>query len=164
MAEGEEKCLEAASEKFADMCKRKVGDMMSKEVVCVTDETNFLDFADMLEKYAYKGFPVVDNKDKIVGIVTWSDLLKLMLFHGCYGAKLVECSSFIGQSTIRAIRSNNAITLSPEDTIEEAAHLMFENNIQTIPIVENGRIVGIVGKKDIIKEILRILRQDKTHQ
>lgn len=158
-AEAEEGRIKLLTEKLENVCKSKLSQIMNKNVVCVTDNTGFTEFAEILEKYEYKGVPVIDDKNKMVGIVTWSDMLKLLLFYSSYGKRAFDYDSFMGIPSVRSIRSDNPISLSPEDTLEDAAHLMFENNIQTIPIVNKDEVVGIIGKKDLIKEILKAINE-----
>jgi len=155
----EEDMIKLIKDKLEYTCRRKLSEIFCENVISVNDETSFIKFAEILERYEYKGVPVLNGNEQIKGMVTWSDMLKLLLFYGSYGPKLMESESFIGIPSVKSIRSTSAITLKPDDTIEDAAHLMFEHNIQTIPIVENNKVVGIVGKKDILREILNIVKE-----
>lgn len=59
--------------------------------------------------------------------------------------------------SIRSIMNLHPITLSPEDTVDEAAYLMFAHKIQSIPVVEDKRVVGMIGKIDIVGRILHMM-------
>ncbi|MEW6607223.1 MAG: CBS domain-containing protein [bacterium] len=144
-------------EKCGGLGKRKVKEIMSKDVVTVKEDSNFLEFVTNVEMYDYVAFPVLDEKNEIIGIVSQTDLLKLILFHGLSGTRMLETEAFLGIPSIRAIMSTSPITLSPEDTINEAVSLMVEYGIQSIPVVEENQVIGMVVKKDIIEEILKIL-------
>ena len=80
-----------------------------------------------------------------------------MIFHGPSGGRLVETGSFTGIPSIRALMSTNPITLSPDDTINDAASLMFEYGIQSIPVVEKKKVIGIVSKRDILNNICDVV-------
>ncbi|ODS35250.1 MAG: hypothetical protein A7316_04220 [Candidatus Altiarchaeales archaeon WOR_SM1_86-2] len=140
-------------ERFKELGKVKVREIMSKNVITVSENDKFFDLTSRIKECTHGGFPVLNGDNKLSGIVTWTDLLKLMIFHGPSGEKLVETGSFTGIPSIKALMSTHPITLSPEDTIDDAASLMFEYGIQSIPVVEEKRVVGIVSKRDVLNRI-----------
>ena len=148
---------EEVAEKFRMLGAVKVSEIMSTHIDTINEDGEFLDFVDEIKSKGYLGFPVVNRYNELVGIVTWSDLLKLILFHGSRAAKMVETTSFTGTLSIRSIMSTHPLTLAPEDTLDDAAGLMAEYGIQTILVVENKTVVGIVAKKDILNKILETI-------
>ena len=144
-------------EKCKDFGKKKIRDIMSHDVVTVKEDGQFLEFAADIEMYDYLSFPVIDEDNELVGIISQTDLLKLILFYGSTRNRLLVEKCFMGIPSIRSIMSLHPITLSPDDTVDEAAYLMFEHKIQSIPVVENKRVVGIVGKIDMIGRILNMM-------
>lgn len=144
-------------EKCGDLGKKKVKEVMSRDVITVKEDSPFIEFVTNIEMYDYVAFPVLDEKDEIIGIVSQTDLLKLISFHGQAGAKMLAAEAFLGIPSIRTIMTTRPITLSPNDTVEEAVHLMAEYGIQSIPIVEEKQVVGMMVKKDIIRQILNIM-------
>jgi len=144
-------------ERCGDLGKKKVKEVMSKDVVTVKENSKFIEFVTDIEMYDYVAFPVLDEKDELVGIVSQTDLLKLISFHEYSEAMMLATDGFLGIPSIRAIMSTKPITLSPDDTVGEAVQLMVKYNIQSIPIVEGKRVIGMMVKKDIIHQILRIM-------
>lgn len=145
---------EKITEKFNALGGIKVKEIMSKDIIKINEDDEFLNFIDKIKEKDYFGLPVVNNYNEIVGIITQSDLLKLILFHGSRAAKMVETETFTGIPSIRYLMSTHPITISPDDTIDDAAAIMREYGIQCIPVVHDNQVVGIVGKKDILNRIL----------
>lgn len=143
-------------EKCSDLGKKKVKEIMSKDVVTVKEDSNFLEFVTDIEMYDYVAFPVLDEENKLIGIVSQTDLLKLILFYSQAGVRMLE-EGFVGIPSIRSIMTTRPITLSPDDTIAEAAQLMVKYGIQSIPVVEEKQVTGMMVKKDIIHQILNIM-------
>lgn len=143
-------------EKCSDLGKKKVKEIMSKDVVTVKKDSNFLEFVTDIEMYDYVAFPVLDEEDNIIGIVSQTDLLKLILFYSHVGVRMLD-ESFLGIPSIRSIMTTRPITLSPDDTIAEAVQLMVKYGIQSIPVVEEKQVIGMMVKKDIIQQILNLM-------
>ncbi|HAW50383.1 TPA: hypothetical protein DCX16_05500 [bacterium] len=144
-------------EKCGKLGKKKVREIMSRNVVTIKEDSKFIEFVTNIEMYDYVAFPVVDEKDEIIGIVSQTDLLKLISFHRHYGTTMLTTDVFLGILSIRAIMTTKPITLSPDDTVADAVQLMVKYGIQNIPVVEEKRVVGMMVKKDIINQILSII-------
>lgn len=149
--------LNELMEDCVKLSQKRVREIMSKDVLTIKEDSNFLEFATNIELYNYMAFPVVNEKDELVGIISQTDLLKLILFHGACGARMLKTESFFGIPSVQALMSPNPIVLSPDDTLGEATLLMFEHGIQSIPVTERKKVVGIVGKQDIISQVLNLM-------
>lgn len=143
-------------EKCSDLGKKKVKEIMSENVVTVKEDSNFLEFVTDIEIYDYVAFPVLDEENNLIGIVSQTDLLKLILFYSHAGVRMLE-EAFVGPPSIRSIMTTRPITLSPDDTIAEAVQLMVKYSIQSIPVVEEKQVIGMMVKKDVIHQILNIM-------
>ncbi|MFH1963787.1 MAG: CBS domain-containing protein [bacterium] len=148
--------------KLLDSCKelgkKNVKEIMSTSVTTLKENGSFIKFAANIELHHYLAFPVVNDENEIVGIVSQTDLLKLVLVTGVAGKRmLIEEESFLAGTSIKAIMHTPAVTITPEDTIDKAAKIMFEHGIQSIPVVENKQITGIISRRDIIFEIIRTI-------
>ncbi len=148
---------EEIAEKFKKLGKVKVKEIMSTEISTLNEDEEFFNFVDKIKTKGYFGFPVVNKHDEISGVVTWSDLLKLVLFHGSRCVKMLEADPITGTTLIRNIMSTHPVCLSPEDTVEDAVSIMVEYKIQSIPVVHDKTVVGILGKRDILDEIFEML-------
>ncbi len=144
----------------------KAKDVMTKEVITVKPETTIEELARLLMKQQISGAPVVDDKGKIVGIVTENDLISknsrlhiptiLRLFDAYIPLGTSKMESDIKRmaaSTVEDICTKEIITVDEEASVEYIATIMTEKRIHILPVVREGKLVGIVGKKDLIKGI-----------
>ena len=146
----------------------KVKDIMTKELITVSPETEIVHATKLLLENRINGVPVTDEMGKLVGILCQSDLIaqqkKLPVpsfFTFLDGLiPLTSMKQFEKQvQKIAAITVAHAMTPNPvavrSDTgIEEVAALMVDNNFHTLPVVDKGELVGIVGKVDILRTLI----------
>lgn len=142
--------------------RRKVGDVMTKDVVTVRDTTPFKEIVGLLEEHHVSAVPVVDRRRRLVGIVTEADLL-VKERHG-----RPEPAPFLEGDRSRAERAKArarvaselmtapVITVTTFETIAEAARLMHRHSVKRLPVVDaDGDLLGIVGRADLLKVFLR---------
>ena len=142
-------------------------DIMTKEVITVSPETRVSDLAQTLAGKNLGGVPVVDAEGRLVGIVTQSDLiarveelelppaLNILDFHlylqiPSHLFRKVE--KMLG-TTVADIMSPKPLTISPDTPVPRIAALMDQQKIHTLPVLEGGKIVGIIGKIDLIRAL-----------
>lgn len=146
----------------------KAKDIMTTKIVTVTPQTSVWDLARLLTDHRINGVPVVDEAGKLVGIATEADLIdqskKLHLPTVWYlldsviffenpkkvGAELKKMAG----SKVGDICSQDVSTVEEDTSIDEVATLMAEKRVNTIPIMRDDKIVGIVGRGDIVKAML----------
>ncbi|MGW2270162.1 CBS domain-containing protein [Streptomyces yangpuensis] len=130
----------------------KVGDLMTDEVVAVVSATSFKDVAKLLAQHDISGLPVVDDEDRVVGVVSESDLLVRR------GTPVAPHSvaSPLAEVTAGEVMSTPAVTVHAEETAADAARLMTRRNVERLPVVdEEDRLVGIVTRRDLLRLFLR---------
>lgn len=145
----------------------KAKDIMTKDVITVKPTTTVEDFARILMKHGISGAPVVDDNENLMGIVTENDLIRknsrlhiptiLRLFDAfiTIGTSKLEVEiKKMASSTVGEICTRNVITVSDETSMEDVATIMTEKNVHLLPVLKEGKLVGIIGKKDIIKGIV----------
>ncbi len=146
----------------------KVKDIMTTDVISVTPQTEIVQAAKLLLKKRINGVPVVDEKGTLVGILCESDLIiqqqkfpvpSLFTFLDGFvpltSMKRLEAEVQKMSAVIVAdAMTPNPLTVTPEMTVEEVASIMVRKKCHTLPVVEDGRMVGIVGKDDILKTLL----------
>ena len=142
-------------------------DIMTKEVITVSPETRVSDLTQTLAGKNLGGVPVVDAEGRLVGIVTQSDLiarveelelppaLNILDFHlylqiPSHLFRKVE--KMLG-TTVADIMSPKPLTISPDTPVPRIAALMDQQKIHTLPVLEGGKIVGIIGKIDLIRAL-----------
>ena len=146
----------------------KVKDIMTKELITVSPDTEIVQATKLLLENRINGIPVTDETGKLVGILCQSDLIaqqkKLPIpsfFTFLDG--LITLSSMkqlekqvqkIAAITVAQAMTPNPVTVQPETDIETVAALMVDKNFHTIPVLDKGELVGIVGKEDILKTLI----------
>lgn len=110
-----------------------VGEIMTGDIVSVTPDTPTENAARMLFSRSISGMPVVDGDDRLVGVVTEFDIL----------AK-------DGQ-TVADIMTSDVVTVSEDTDAETVAHLLTTMRVRRVPVVRDGRLVGIVSRSDLVR-------------
>jgi CBS domain-containing protein len=146
----------------------KVKDIMTKELITVSPQTEIAIAAKILLERRINGLPVIDDSGKLVGILCQSDLVaqqKSIPIPSVY--TLLE--SYIPLTSLKRIDKEmkkiaalkveqamtpKPVTVGPETDIEVVARLMVDRKYHTLPVMEGDKIVGIVGKEDVLKTLL----------
>ncbi|MFD8288470.1 CBS domain-containing protein [Streptomyces lavendulae] len=132
----------------------KVADLMSDGVVSVAPGTAFKDVANLLAQYDISGVPVLDGEDRVVGVVSQTDLLA----RAAPGPRSSEqgATATTGAPTAGDVMSAPAVTVHAEETVADAARLMTRRGVERLPVVdEEDRLVGIVTRRDLLRMFLR---------
>jgi len=146
----------------------KAKDIMTKELITVSPETEIVHATKLLLENQINGVPVIDETGKLVGILCQSDLIaqqkKLPVpsfFTFLDGLiSLTSMKQFekevqkIAAITVSQAMTQNPVVARPDTGIEEVAALMVDSGFHTIPVVDEGALVGIVGKEDILKTLI----------
>lgn len=146
----------------------KAKDIMEKDVITMTPDMEIKDAAKILLERHINGAPVVDYDGQVVGIICQSDLIaqqkKIHMpsvftfldgFIPMGSMKHMEAEiKKISAMTVADAMTENPEIVSPETAIEEVASLIVDKGFHTIPVVENERIVGVIGKEDILRTII----------
>ena len=145
----------------------KTKDIMTKEVVTVKPEMTIEELARLFTKHDIGGAPVVDEAGGLIGIVTENDLIKMeQRLHIPTIITIFDAVIYLGSSKkfeddlkrmaatkVSDIYKRDVVTITENTTIEEVATIMCEKDIHHLPVVKKGKLMGIVGKKDVVKAI-----------
>jgi len=144
-------------------------DIMTTNVVTIRPEASVEDLAALLEAKRIGGVPVVDEDGQLVGIVTQSDLvqrcrdlelppalniLDLHLFLETQAGFKRRLEKMLG-ATVRAVMTPDPVTIPPEMSVNEIAALMTDRQVHTLPVLDGKKLVGIVGKIDLVRGVAR---------
>jgi CBS domain-containing protein len=146
----------------------KAKDIMTLKVVTVSPETKIDLAGKLLLENHFNGLPVVDSEGRLKGIICQDDLIVQQkkfplpsVFTILDGIIPLTSSKHLEKElqkmaavTVGQAMTPYPITVSPETTVEEIATLMVTKNIHTLPVVEHGKLVGIVGKEDILRTLI----------
>ncbi|MFH8516270.1 CBS domain-containing protein [Streptomyces gelaticus] len=131
----------------------KVGDLMTDEVVSVVSLTSFKEVAKLLAQHDISGLPVLDEEDRVVGVVSESDLLSRQAARNPDAGGTAPSGA---ESTAAEIMSTPAVTVHAEESAPEAARLMTRSGVERLPVVDDeDRLVGIVTRRDLLRLFLR---------
>ncbi len=140
----------------------KVVELMTRDVVTVTPETSLKDAASLLSTRKISGVPVVDASGTVVGILSEADILAKESGERPRGGLLgwlLEADVTLGDKirarTVGEAMTAPAITIAPNRPVHEAAARMVSESVNRLPVVEDGKLVGIVTRADLVRAFTR---------
>ena len=142
-------------------------DIMTREVVTIQAEASVEALAKLLEEHRIGGAPVLDRNGVLVGVVTQSDLVQrsrdlemppalnildihLFLETPSHFKKRLE--KLLG-GRVKDVMTEKPHSVAPDTPVNEIARLMSSQGVHTLPVLEGGKLVGIVGKLDLIRGV-----------
>ncbi|MGB9627828.1 MAG: CBS and ACT domain-containing protein [Thermodesulfobacteriota bacterium] len=133
----------------------RIRDMMTKNPITIDSETLVLDAQRIMKENNIRRLPVVD-KGKLVGIVTKHDLLEASPSPAT-SLSIHELNYLLSKMKVKEIMTKNPITISPDTPFEEALRIGQEKKVGSFPVVEDGKLVGMVTESDIVRFMSRVL-------
>src|SRR5690242_5033150 len=144
------------------MGSQSVRDVMTAKVVAVRRDAGFKQIVDVLAEFEVSALPVIDRELHVLGVVSEADLLHKVEFAGqdthvklLEGTRRRSAKSKATGETAEELMTAPAVTIGPDATIGEAARLMEAKRVKRLPVVENGVLVGIVSRRDLLRPYLR---------
>lgn len=123
---------------------RSVADVMTHAVITADGDTPFRRIAETMEQWHVSALPVLSEEGRVVGVVSEADLL--LKAEGGDEARAVRA---------RELMTRPAVTVASGASIAEAARLMARGHLKRLPVVDDGRLVGMVSRGDLLKVWLR---------
>jgi CBS domain-containing protein len=142
-------------------------DIMHAEVVTIGPDATVRELADLLAQHRISGVPVVDTEGAVVGIVTEGDvILQDAELHFPHYIQFLDSTIYLESvrkfeerfrktfgNKVADVMSTEVVTVSPDATIHELTTLMADNEVNRLPVVDEGRLVGIITRGDIVSAI-----------
>jgi CBS-domain-containing membrane protein len=136
--------------------KSTVKDVMSTHVIAVRQDAPYKDMAAMLRAQRVSAFPVLDDHNKVIGVVSESDLLTKEALEGTVPG--VSQSMMSQREDARAsavtaaeLMTTPPVTIGPDEPVTRAARLMYSRKVKRLPVVDDdGRLIGIVSRADVL--------------
>lgn len=122
----------------------KIKRRMAKQIVTISSDANVLDAVHLLHKHGIRHLPVVDD-GRFIGFIADSDIKQVLLLPNGNEMPLAE------------FMNKTPLTIGPEESMEEAARIMYSNKIAGLPVLEDGQLVGIITVGDILAEFIEIM-------
>ncbi len=146
----------------------KVKDIMTREIITVSPETEIVSAAKILLEKRINGLPVIDSSGRLAGVLCQSDLVAqqknipipsvFTLLESYVPLTLIKRIDKevekIAALKVEQAMTSNPVTVGPETDIEDVAKLMVDKKYHTLPVMEGDKVVGIVGKEDVLKTLL----------
>jgi CBS domain-containing protein len=142
----------------------KVADVMTQEVRSVTADVSLKEVASLLAEYRISGVPVLDG-DRVVGVVSEGDILfkergrmetKRGGVFGWLGGDRSELDAKLQAATAGEAMTSPALTVTADRPVEETAATMIDKGVNRLPVVDDqGRLVGIVTRADLVRAFIR---------
>ena len=114
-------------------------DVMSKKVMTLKPDLRVVDVIKLLAEHKVTGAPVVSDDMNLLGMVTEKDILMMLLY-----------DKNIKNKTVADLMTKEVIFFTEEDDLMEIFKILVENNFRRVPILSNGKLTGIVSRRDII--------------
>ena len=147
----------------------RVVDVMSRDVVVVAPETTVPEIARLMDRHQVSGVPVVDGRGGVVGIVTELDLLwRNANLHVPTYLRVLDVMIPLGRpdefeedlrralgTTAADVMTADVVTVPPDADLADLATLMAEKRVNPVPVLDGGRLVGIVSRSDFVRLLAR---------
>src|SRR5215471_15112269 len=133
-----------------------VKDVMTAPVVAVKRDTTYKELAARLREHRVSAFPVVDDHGKVVGVVSEADLLAKEALSGDDPGRIAAMLHRREHEKADALTAGDlmthpVVTVTPQDTVEHAARLMYMLKVKRLPVVDaDGHLTGIVSRSDVL--------------
>ena len=149
----------------------RVADFMTRRVITVTPDTSILAAAQLMLERKISGLPVVNAADHLIGIVSEHDLLRddgkgidsspwLQLIVEAPG--LAEETARLRDRKVAEVMTANPVTITAADLLAEASRLIETRGIKRLPVVQNGKLVGIIARADLVRALARSIEGTTT--
>jgi CBS domain-containing protein len=147
-----------------------VADIMTRKVISVTPETTIAEAAQLLLDNRISGLPVVDPGGAVVGIVTEGDLLRRVETgtqrrHSHWLEFLIAPGRLAREYTdanarkVGEVMSPEVVSVTPRESLPEVVRLMEHHHVKRLPVIEAGRLVGIVSRANLVRALLDSLAE-----
>ncbi|MBW4050810.1 MAG: CBS domain-containing protein [Proteobacteria bacterium] len=146
----------------------KVREVMQGGVVTVTPRAPIRDAVRLMLDHRISGLPVVDQSGAPVGIVTEGDFVRraelgtekrMPAWRGWLGASGTEALNYVRSHAVRVgqVMTVPVVSVTPDTELAEVVALMESRRIKQVPVLENGRVAGIVTRADLLRELAKLL-------
>jgi CBS domain-containing protein len=119
--------------------KKTARDIMTSTVITAKEDMLVTDVIKLLLRWHISGLPIVDDDEKLVGIITEHDVVNFAL------------SGHAANTTAAEVMTKNVVTYSPETLVVEIINYFAAHRIRRVPVVEGGKVMGVISRRDIVR-------------
>jgi acetoin utilization protein AcuB len=135
-----------------------VKERMTQPVITALPEMPIQEALNLMREKGIRRLPVVDNRGRLVGIVSDRDLLHASPSDAT-SLSIWELNYLLSRVTLKEIMTKQVVTVSEDTSVEEVARIMVESKIGGIPVVSNGDVVGIITETDLFGALVELLEK-----
>ncbi len=117
---------------------------MAKDLITFRPEQDIYEAIDLMLKHKISGAPVLDSSAKLVGLLSEKDCLRVMISSAYHNEP-------IGIRRVADYMTVSVATISPDKDVLDVANLFLGSNYRRFPVVENGKLLGQVSRRDILR-------------
>lgn len=138
-----------------DHSKSRVKDWMTQQPLTVGPDTSAVEAYERMRDRKIHRLPVVDADGNLVGIVTRSDIEGAVSVSQPAGS-WSEARFALAGTTVNEIMTSNPITVTPANSMREATGLLLAHHLSGLPVVEGGKLVGIISETDVFRLVIEL--------
>jgi len=120
----------------------KAKDVMTREVITIGPDATLEEAIRTLVENRVSGVPVCDGSGSVIGMISEKDILNFIF------------SGNVFRTTVGEAMSTHVISFAPDADLDKISLVMGENQVRRVPIIENGKLVGIISRRSIIRTVL----------
>ncbi len=124
----------------------QVKDIMTNRVIGIGPDATIDDAVSLLLDHRVSGLPVVDDEGRLLGVISEIDIIDLV-----YKAD-------IGASSVRDYMTRDVVTIDAQSSLDDAASIFCETAVRRIPVIQEGRLVGVLSRRDLLF-FVRVVRK-----
>lgn len=132
-----------------------VRNWMTTDVLTISPDTSLLKLTKLMRDHDVRRLPVVDKGGRLIGIISDRDVRDASPSKATT-LDMYEMHYLLAEIRASTIMTPNPYTVKPEDTVEMAAMLMLDHKIGGLPVVEDGKLIGIISELDVFKALVNI--------
>jgi len=133
----------------------KAKELMNVGVITIDRDEDVCEAMRMMALNNVTGLPVVDRDGTLLGIITEKDVL-VLLYNSLEDTAIDQAVGKVGDFMTR-----NVVCFEPDDDLRDIAECLSLNNFRRVPIIENGRLVGIISRRDVIRRLRDLQHQNE---
>lgn len=146
---------------------KKIRDIMETQVYTIHEDATIREVIQALVDRKTNGLPIVNNDNKVVGFISDGDIMK---FIAKQNPRIIDMTSFITvwydtdsfetkledlmQLNVMELATTKIISVDADDAVDEVARVLGEKKIKKVPVLEDGKLVGVINRGDILRYIL----------
>lgn len=128
---------------------------MTRNPVTATPDMSIAEASALMKQEKVHRLPVLDREKKLVGIITEKDILYASPSPAS-SLSIHEMAYLLSKLTVKKLMTKNVVTITKDTTVEEAARMMVDQDLSSLPVLEGDKLIGIVTKSDMFKILLEL--------